>query len=280
MNQLCYMFAIKRPTAAKKLIGGLLFVFLMPLPGWTQNGNLNYEAGLHQQVDLFSDVYDAQHKTTLHLGINRSFGSYTVKLSRANRFNETGYQTEIETYPNFGNGYYGYWSYAYSGSSVFSRHRIGVEFYSRLPRQSEGSVGFRFLNFETGSESWMATFSMSHYWRSFLFTVRPYFVFSDDGNGQTYTGLIHHFLNEHNDYVGVRFSGGVASDSDFNQLRESVQEQFLLLNSYEVGLESRYHLADHLYARLEGGLKRQELSFAPGEYVGNWRFRLGLTYKF
>lgn len=258
-----------------------LLLFGIPLVGWSQAPEYEYEVGIHQQTDLFSDFFDTQQKTSLHLGTTRSFGSYSLRLNRANRFSETGYQTEIEAYPDFGKGYYGYWTYAYSGSSIFSRHRLGVELYSPLPYRSEGSAGLRFLNFGTGAESWIATLSLSHYWHSFLFTVRPYFIFSDEGSGQTYAGLIRYFLNDKNDYLGLRFGGGVATDQDLNQLREGVQEEeLLLLKSFQAGLESRYHLTNRLYARLEARVNQQELSFEPGNFVSNWRFIYGLTYKF
>jgi YaiO family outer membrane protein len=180
-----------------------------------------------------------------------------------------------------GGGKYAYLSYAYSNASIISKHRAGLELYLPFPNKSETSTGVRYLNFYSGSESWIATVSYNRYIGQYLLTLRPNFIFTDSGDGQTYFASIRHFLNDANDYLILRAAAGVATERSFFQLDKSiVGEEILLLESYQVGTELRKHLSSNFIATTSLDCFKKELRFDEANFVNNWSMKTGIIYLF
>jgi len=254
----------------------LAALFLAP-----QSSAQTFEAGLQQRADIFSEVFDPQYHTSFHLAADHKRAKSFVRLNFANRFNQTGIQWEADTYPVFGNGFYGYLNYGYSNASIFPEHRGGAELYFPLPKRSEGSAGMRVLNFRTGTTSWLATASLSHYWRSYLFTIRPYFVFTDSGSGQTYIGSARYFLNDQSDYINLTLGAGLSSDRFVLQLGDGeLTDDLLLLRSYQAEIELNHHITSWLSGLVKLGVNRQERTFDPDSFLTNTTVTAGLFYRF
>ncbi len=267
----------------KKQIASLIFIimiFFSRSPVQSNPSEYNFEIGLNQHTGVFSRIFDTQHQTGLYVATNQSFGKYMIRLRRGFRFEQTAYQWEFESYPIFSDQYYGYLIYAWSDSEIFSQHRAGAELFTTLPFRNEGSLGFRYMNFQNGSQSWIYTGSLNHYYASFLFIFRPYFVYSDGRSGQTFTGSVRHYFNDAGDYVLVRGGKGVSPDQTLMQLGERPEKDILLLRSLQGGIESRNHLTNRIVGQLSIDVFQQELAFDPGSYVINWLFQYGLIYHF
>ncbi|MDG5767605.1 YaiO family outer membrane beta-barrel protein [Balneolales bacterium ANBcel1] len=249
-------------------------------PGSSSASDTPFEAGIQHNLHVFSRVYDTQHQTSFHFGTNNSLGAYVLRLHRGNRFDQTAYQWEFESYPIISERLYAYAAYAYSDSEIFPRHRAGAELFSALPWRMEGSVGLRFLDFESADETIMITTSLSHYFDRYMATFRPYFIFSDGGSGQTWQGSIRRFINDEGDYLMIRAAIGRSSDETIFQIGQAEQRDVLLLKSAQIGAEGRYPIIRNLSGVAAITLYRQELSFDPGNYVNNWSFRAGITGHF
>lgn len=258
----------------------LLFFLMLSFQVTSQASDFKYEVGLKQQTGFFSRIYDTQHQTGFHIATNRSHGKYMLRMRRGVRFNQTAYQWEMENYPIISDRMYGYIAYAWSNSIIFSEHRAGAEIFSSIPFRSEVSLGMRYMSFKNAPESWILTGSLSHYLHSWLFTVRPYLVFSEDRTGRTITASVRYILNDTGDYIMLRGSRGVSPDQVLFQLGEEQYADVLLLESLQAGLESRYRISERITGQGSIDLYRQELSFDPGNHVLNWVFRFGATYHF
>ncbi len=276
---------LTKPNPKKHLLShcriiGFLVCLLAAPAAHSQESDTQYEAGFQQHINVFSRTYDAQHQSSFHIGTNRFPGSWQLRLHRGSRFDQTAYQWELEGYPVLSDRLYAYVAYAFSDSKIFPRHRSGAELFSSLPLRSEGSLGLRYLNFETvangRNETVLITASLNHYFGAYMATVRPFFIFSDGGSGQTWLGSLRRFLNEEGDYVMIRGSIGRSSDEILFQVGQTVEKDFLLLKSSQIGLESRYHLTERISGNAGLTLYRQELSFDPGHFVNNWSIRAGL----
>ncbi len=235
-----------------------------------------YEAGFEQRANFFSRTFDTQYQTSFHVRTIRPSGSYLLRVQRGVRFNQQGYQLELESYPVFSDRFYGYIAYAYSGSEIFPRHRGGLELFSALPLRLEGSLGMRYFDFDRGNETVLVTASLSHYISSFMITVRPFFIFSEGGSGQTWLGSIRWFVNDRMDYLLIRGAVGRSSEETLFQLGPDLVEDFLLLKSSQIGLEGHHHITKRVSGLAGLTLYRQELSFDPGTYVNNWSVRAGI----
>lgn len=236
-----------------------------------------YQAGIEQRGNFFSRVYDAQYQSSFHIGTNRPSGSYMLRIHRGFRFDQHAYQWELESYPVLSDRFYAYAAYAYSDSEIFPLHRAGLELFSALPWRLEGSLGLRYLDFEPGTETVMITPSLSHYFSAFMITVRPFFIFSDGGSGQTWLGSFRWFFNDSGDYLLIRGAVGRSSDEMLFQVGQARVKDFLLLKSSQIGVEGRYYVTERISGLAGLTLYRQELSFDPGNYVSNWSVRAGFN---
>lgn len=271
---------IKQYCPAVYAIAIYAMAVLVCYPGNITAAVNEYEAGFHQRTNVFSRVYDTQHQSSFHAGVDHSSGKYLLRIRRGVRFNQTAYQWELESYPVLSEQIYAYLAYAYSDSRIYPHHRAGAELFAALPARSEGSLGMRYFDFQTGSESVIATVSLSHYFQAYMATIRPYFVFSDNKTGQTWMGSIRRYFNDEGDYLLIRAATGRSSDQVLFQVGQTMEKSFLLLKSTQIGLEGRFKITERISGLAGLGLYRQELSFDPGTYVNNWSFRYGLNVHF
>lgn len=246
-----------------------------------QSSGAVYYAGIEHRTDLFSELFDPQHITGVHVGTQREEGTFLLRFNSARRFGQTGLQVEAEAYPIIGDGYYAYLNYGYSGSSILPVRRAAGELYIPWPQRSEISVGLRYLRFDSDDQAVLATGSFNHYIRSFLVTLRPYFIFSDNRNGQTLTGSVRYFLNDRNDYILIRGGAGRSYDTVLFQLGGTgIGEDLLLLRSAQAGGELRHHLGCRVLGTISFDYIRQELIFDPGNFVTNYSVSASLVYTF
>jgi len=240
-----------------------------------------WTAGISQQIDFFSDVYDEQFITQFTLISEFDRSTWIANINRGFRFDQWGTQFELETYPKFGEHYYGHFMYAWSPDDIFPVHRAGAEIFRALPYRSEASVGIRYLDFRGDAQSWILTGSLTHYWEQYMFTLRPYFTFTDSGSGQTITLLARRFFDSERSYIQLLGGFGTTTEDILLQLGDGViLSDNLLLKSQQLIFTSHYYLTGRWHLRGEAGIIRQELRFDPGTYVNNYRIKAGIFYTF
>lgn len=245
-----------------------------------QTFNHDLDVGVHQRIDLFSRIFDPQYQTSFHALTSQNRATYIVRLNHARKFNLKGNQWETEIYPTINSKTYAYLGYAWSGDQIFPNYRYGVELFRAWPRDSEISLGMRYLNFTTGSETYIITASASHYYEAWLFSIRPFLILSDSGRGQSLIASARYFLSDYGDHIIFRAGIGVSPDSRTVFIDDGIfDEQQLLLQSMNLGAEFQYNILDDLTGRISLDWHRRELSFDTGNFVGNWSIVGGLTYS-
>lgn len=277
-KNICFSNRIEKSYARALYKSIILFIFVVAHQYDVFATQRVYQFGVDQQVSFFSKAYDAQYQSALHIGTKRSTGSYTFRLHRGFRFNQYAYMWELESYPVFTNSMYAYVAYAYSNSDIFPSHRVGLELFSALPGQLEGSVGIRYIDVDSGSQTLMLTTSLSHYISAFIITVRPFFIFSDSGTGQTWLGSLRWSLNDSGNYLLIRGAVGSSSDEIIFQVAQEQVKDLLLLKSSQIGTEGRYYITKSISGLAAMTLYRQELAFDPGNFVSNWTVRAALNF--
>jgi len=177
---------------------------------------------LYEEYDIFFDAQSAWNLIALAYTRETKHGSIMARLNHAYRFEQNGFQYEMEAYPIFRVGTYAYINYGYSNDNLFPEHRIGIEPYQRLPRGFEISAGIRYLKFAT-TEIPIYTGSLSKYYKNWWLSIRPYFSSDGDTQTQSYQLISRYYLGSSLDYLGLRLGSGITPDMPGvdNQLLES-----------------------------------------------------------
>ncbi|HCW07012.1 MAG TPA: hypothetical protein DGG95_06570, partial [Cytophagales bacterium] len=113
-------------------------------------------------ADIFNRTFSPAQFAYMQIARSYRWGTGMARVNFANRFTQSGTQAEFDIYPRLLKGTYGYFNYGYSSSALSPVHRIGAEFYSKLPKSLEISAGARYLNYGsstpviiyTGSLGW------------------------------------------------------------------------------------------------------------------------------
>ena len=169
-----------------------------------------WEVSVDHSYDFFSDGRDGQHLTAFQVRRGTSAGSVIGRFSIANRFGKTSYQEEMDYYPSFRPGTYGYLNVGISDAILFPRYRVGADLFQTLPKSFEGSVGYRHLGFSDGVNIW--TFALAKYYSNWLFTGREFLTPSDIGVSKTTLLSARRFLGNEgfHDYIQFKYSRGAS----------------------------------------------------------------------
>ena len=256
-------------------------VSLTSTKSYAQDFEPRYEVALMQQIVRFNEIFDPQFATTIIGSALRDHGTYSLKITRADRFQIPGYQFEAEAYPVFSKKMYGYFAYAWSNAAIFPQHRLGAEVFRGLPKAFEVSLGARYLSFVGGISSSILTASVSKYYKSYLFSARPFLIFNGGEVGQTLVLSAKKFLNDDGDVIGIRFGGGMSPDQILFQLGGGETGQKLLqLKSRQVGGEVAFNVVEKW--KLTGSVDYlfQELAFRLDDFVQSVVIGFGVSRKF
>jgi len=241
---------------------------------------MQYQVGINQSYQTFDRFYDDQHSTGLSGSLIHPRATVTGSLTIANRFNQDGHQVGLSAYPVINDTFYAYLGYDYSPDVIFPEHSIGAELFASLPKKFEASLGLRYLTFASNASSLVLTGSVSHYRGPWLFMVRPFFIFSDSGNGQALSANARYYYSN-TEYFFARGSFGVTADSRFLLSDNGTfDERQLLLKSQSGGIGVSHLLTESLTGTASVDISRRELGFNTGTYVTQFAFQVGLSYLF
>ena len=226
--------------------------------------------------DRFSEVFDMQHKSYVQLSRRTPIGSVIGRVNYSHRFETNGIQPEIDFYPSLIDGWYGYLNFGYTTSSIYPQYRVGAELYKNLPKGFEASLGFRHLQFSGGGVT-IYTGSISKYWRSWFFTIRPYITPSDVDFSRSINASARYYFSGPENYVTL--SAGFGFSPEERRFQDVSGDVFFVRSDYislDLFKEIQYDLA------FFGGLSlaNQELTFDPGNFIQIYTFNVGIQYKF
>jgi YaiO family outer membrane protein len=232
---------------------------------------LGTRATAEYEYESFDDDTDPWQLLQLEYHRVHDFGSMIYRLNLAHRFDDTGAQVEVDSYPTIRAGTYLYLNLGLSASDLFPEVRVGAEIYETFPKGWEGSLGLRFLDFETNDVT-IVTGSVAKYRGNHWIQLRPYWV-SEDG-GDSFSGEIQYrlYFGGRYEWLGFTIGGGVDNELDVVTLEEDD------LSALRVRLDLRKMIHSKLRLKATAGYREQELQ---GNVTrGSWFVGLGFDRFF
>ena len=211
------------------------------------------EVSFFHTYDWFSDGRNRQLESSLQMRAPTPVGSMIGIVNRADRFSQVDYQTELDFYPHFRQGTYGYLAFGHSiHGSLYPSYNVAADLFQSIPRGYEISGGYRHLDFTNGVDIY--TFALAKYFHNWLFTGRGFLVPGDPGPSGTALLTARYFLGSEglHDYVELRYSHGASP-----ALAQTITDIEVLASSrYGVVLDKR--LASRWSAFFYGNLSQDQ----------------------
>ena len=231
---------------------------------------------LSYTVDFFNEEFnrDPWQITALSYGRKTKLGAVIFRVNYASRFEEEGFQYEIDAWPKISENNYGYLNYGYSQNTLFPKNRFGAEWYHNFPNSFEGSVGMRYLCFsESGVDIYTATIGkyIGNYWFSLRSYVTP------DPEGTSVSGYLtgRRYFSDAENYIGLRVGFGVSPDDNRNPI---VSEKVLTVKTRSVRAEFN-HIFKQIWI-LNSGIVLGSEELEPGNFSGYYTFDISLLRLF
>ena len=238
-------------------------------------------------VEEYFELFKKPHlsrKLITSTGISK-WTKYGTYIARVNVGHETGrdflpykipaYQYEFEAYQQLFPTNYLYLDYAWSWYLFFPNHRGGFEFFQRLPKGFEASLGARFLYWT--DITWFYTGSLSWLHNKNYMAVRPFFCHQNSRWVDSYVLTYRRYFSEKEDYVYVSAGYGNYSD-DFLQLDYAQRWDYVPGKSYmaQIGILKFitvrwFFLASMGYAYDDGYRNRFQASAGVRYYFNMFR---------
>ncbi|MBT8178437.1 MAG: YaiO family outer membrane beta-barrel protein [Eudoraea sp.] len=229
-------------------------------------------------VDVFDVGYDPMIYATVEYTRETSLGKIIPRLNYSNRFNQNGWQYEVDLYPKISKKLYAYLNYGYSQDAIYPRHRGGAELYWNLPNAMEVSAGMRYLAFAS-SETTILTGSVGWYKGNYYLALRPYITPTGESTGFSGNILGRRYFKHKEHFLGINMGMGYAPE--LRQLSANnalLAETLFFVESQQIRLEYQFtnRDQDNLY-RTHLGITRQEFVTAPNSFF--WALTAGMQYQ-
>jgi YaiO family outer membrane protein len=220
-----------------------------------KNSNRKNTVSVNGSADFFSDNTNTWYSSYLQYSRQLSIGSVIGRVNYANRFNTSGYQVEADTYLSLWKGGYSYGNIGFSPSSVFPDFRCGYEYFQKLPKAFEASLGFRYMRFAP-SDIILYTGSVGKYYSSYWFSLRPQLRFKQGDVSYSFRLTTRRYFSDPDSYVGLEGSFGTAPDFDHQNIDYSYLKR---LKSYGIKATYSQKLADLWVVSSKLSLSRDEV---------------------
>lgn len=219
-------------------------------------------------VDFFEEDFnrDPWHIVALSYGHETGIGSVIARVNYAKRFDNTGFQYEIDAYPTLTKNAYAYVNYGFSESILFPNHRLGFEWYQNFPKAYEASLGLRALFFDNSSVD-IYTATVGKYLGNYWLSLRSYVTPDSDGTSVSGSLQMRRYYSDPEHYYGVRLSYGISPDDNSNLI---ISEERLTLKARSLKLEY-----NHIFKRiwiLNLGFTVGDEERIPGKYSNFYTF--------
>lgn len=194
------------------------------------------EVSYFHTYDWFSDGRNAQNEDSFQSKTPTPRGSLLGIVNRADRFSEVDYQGEVDFYPRFRPGTYGFLEVGHGiHGNLYPSFNVAADIYQTIPHGMELSGGYRRLEFSNPVDIY--TFALAKYFHNWLFTGRGFVVPSDPGPSGTALLSARYFLGSEglHDYVEFRYSHGASPA----EAHTTTDIEVLASTRYGVALDKR-----------------------------------------
>lgn len=203
--------------------------------------------------DRFSDGSTPWSESYLAVNRRTPVGTVIGRMSRAERFGYSDRLLEIEAYPSFRPGTYGFVSFGMSqDDTLYPNWRMAADLYQSFGRGFEGSIGMRRLAFSSATDIYIAT--GTKYLGNWMLTGKVVSVpdIGGDQDSMSYHGVVRRYIRGDGiSFLGVGYSRGFS--------REEVADRAEL---QQLGADTYRANVDLLFGRVtlsaSGSTSRQE----------------------
>jgi YaiO family outer membrane protein len=217
----------------------------------------------------YSDGRSPLRQSSLSLRVPTPVGSITGTENRADQFGLVSYQTDLEFYPHFRPGTYGYLEFGYSADgNLFPGYRGSADLFQSIGNGFELSGGYRHLQFSSGVDIY--TFALAKYRGKWLFTGRGFVTPGSPGTSGTALLEARRFFGSEGryDYIEFRYSVGASpalantvgevqtltSQSFHATLNKVIRRRWALVGNGGLDLEQQAGLHNLRRYQLEGSI--------------------------
>ena len=179
-----------------------------------ENSSKNKIGVSYDFVHFDKQFEDPWHLTSFDYGRQTKIGLVSARINYANRFKSNGLQFELDAYPKISPTFYTYASIGYSADDIFPSYRGGFSLYANLPASFEADAGFRFLKFD--NDTWVYTFGLGKYYKSYWFNLRSYLTPSANVLSQSYSVNVRYYFGGADDYIKFGAGTGLSPDESSN----------------------------------------------------------------
>ncbi len=182
---------------------------------------------LEEYFEFFKEPY-LSRKLITSTGLSKwtRHGTYIARVNMGEElpYESLAFQFEAEAYQQLFPTNYLYLDYAYSKSDFFPKHRGAIEFFQRLPKGFEASIGTRFLYWT--DLTWIYTGSVSWLHNKNYLAFRPFFSYKNSRWVDSYNLTYRRYFSEKEDYIYAMVGFGSYSD-DFVQLNPNPGNSYM-----------------------------------------------------
>lgn len=209
----------------------------------------------YDYVSFDKQFADPWHLASFDYTRQTGIGSITARINYANRFKTNGSQFELDAYPRLSNTFYTYISGGYSSSSIFPEYRAGFSIYANLPKAFEADAGFRMLSF--GTKTWIYTFAVGKYYKSYWFNLRTYLTPSNNSVSQSLSFTTRYYFGGADDYLSLVVGSGLSPDNQRNNILYNSGNSYKLKSTNgSIGIRKSFNTSNIL--TLKASLENQE----------------------
>ncbi|MFD1294388.1 YaiO family outer membrane beta-barrel protein [Lutibacter holmesii] len=233
--------------------------------------------GFTYNIDIYSEVFDPMQYYTLDYSRETKYGIIEAKLNFNRRFQDNGFQFEIDMYPRIMEGLYAYVNIGFSDSYLFPKFRFGAELYKSLPHGLEVSLGMRTLKYSATTN--IFTGSVGWYTKNNYFSLRPYITTGETGTNMSGVFTYRLYRSDADNYFGVSASMGYSPD-DYEQFNDgTTANEKVTFESQRIRFGYYFSSKNKKNAwGAQAGITHQEISFDEGNFF--WIYSLGVSWDF
>jgi YaiO family outer membrane protein len=159
----------------------------------------------------YSDGRTPLIQSALSMRVPTPVGTVIGTENRADQYSLVSYQTDLEFYPRFRPGVYGYLEFGYSAdANLYPGYRGAADLFASVGKGYEVSGGYRHLQFSSGVDIY--TFALAKYRGKWLFTGRGFLTPGNPGPSGTALLEARRFFSSEGlyDYLEFRYSVGAS----------------------------------------------------------------------
>ncbi|TXC82150.1 YaiO family outer membrane beta-barrel protein [Luteibaculum oceani] len=231
------------------------------------------DAGIIYNLDSYENILGNANALSYYYTRKTGTGPLTIRLNQAIRQGKTGFQLEADWYPRLTKRSYLYLNAGFSASDLFPPLRLGAEYYYNFEKAWEGSIGFRYLQFNQEIRPVLLTGQLGKYFGSNWISGRMFLGFTGVPKvTRSYVFLFRHYYKNPEQWLGLTVAFGFVPEIGTFQNTTNIgidPESGLpiyLNRTRRIGVSYQQPFNKSWWARLTIGAGQQEMQDFPGIY--------------